>query len=522
MIKNFKNNAFENLIIHLNSSNSSKKENPSKNKSLRGMYNPKQTIVLNNLKTQKNNCNSYYCNNTNTSEMLTTLLRGLISLKQNNLFDYIIKLLNLILCSSLTDTKHEENNGAEDNFLNCVYQQILQIFSTENKVIKNLITEFNNDKKILKNKHYIFIFYIHCGIEYIKEISDKEKKIKINHINNKADYNEILNILLQFADRENCQGHYNENNCGICHTLNKLDNIENIVINTNNDFNSKHKRKSTLNIEAKSVLESNRHKNLMAKQKIRKNISSFTNSDISLKLLKSNLINKITTNKKNTNQNITNKVNDKKLLNYLKTTIDDKIILKTHREFQAPKKEKIDAGLNNYMWNKGNNTNTNSSSAINKIYTYSYKNNNNSKKNNIKENNSLQNFYSGNKTMSNTKRKNNSNVNISNNQQIFYYPKVEQYLNNVYIINDNKEINSNIFHPHKNSDVKVSKDESENAEIEYNKEIKDKSSNIIKLLNSMNVVGVEIKSMDNIIDNFNKDTLKIKSQMKTVGKKDNK
>jgi len=93
---------------------------------------------------------------------------------------------------------------------------------------------------------------------------------------------------------------------------------EDAHININLNWNEK----PDFKIHEKIIFDYN-HKHIKNKYKIKKNMSDFINSDISLKMLQLSYINK-SLNKftKNSNQNINN---DKRFLKYLKTTIDDKI-----------------------------------------------------------------------------------------------------------------------------------------------------------------------------------------------------
>ena len=376
--------------------------------------------------------------------------------------------------------------------------------------------DFNNCKNIFKINHYSLIFYLYCGIEHIIEFLDKDNKS--NNINNFLDYNEILNLLYLYMNKENCQINLNninikDNSCIICSKLNKFKKNVGNNINQINELNKYNKGKSCLYISEKKVYDYN-HKNLKNKIKIKKNISNFINSDISLKILKSN---KSTKNNNNiSNQSITNNSHDKRLLNYLKTTIDEKIKinnLNSHRNFESGNKNKIYTELKNYISCKNNNKNNNKSA--NKIYNYSYKNNIlniNINKDSNKENNSLQNFYDGkNKNFSNQKKKNGSNININNNHHIFLYPKVEQYLNNIYIINDNKNINSKIFKEEKNNIIKIPKENNESKIVKENYNI--------TILNNMEIINNQINSMENIFEDFKKQTLEIKQQLMKLGEK---
>ena len=498
----------------MNSSNSTKKEKINITQDLKTINNHKKSILDNNLKLNiKDNI---------SSEILNNVLKGIISLKKNDIFDYIIKMLKIILYNYKGNNIINGNNfifeiNVEDNALNLLYQNIFQVYTNETIVRNILMKDFNNNKKIFKNIHYIFIFYIYCGIEHIFHLIEKQNN-KLNNINKYIDYNEILHLLFQINNKEQCfTCNKNNNNnvskkneaCLLCSEINKFKYIIN-YINSDKDINSNSSHgKILLNLDEKKVFDY-AHKNLKKKVKIKKNISNFINSDIGLKLLKPNFSNKTT--KINDNQNITNNSHDKRLLNYLKTTIDDKIKIKTlnsHREFEVGNKEQFYSDLNNFIQYKNNNK-KNSNKSMNKIYNYSYKNNIlNIKTSSIKEKNNITNFLSEKyKKYSSKKRQKKSNININNNHHIYFYPKVEQYLNNIYIINDNDNKNIKMF---KEENINI-----QNKEIALNKDNKNSNKNENEkenILNYMNIINEQINSMDDIFNNFKLQTMEIKNQM---------
>ena len=369
----------------------------------------------------------------------------------------------------------------DNNALNLLFQNIIQTFKKEMLIKNVLMNDFKYNKKLFKNIHCIILLYIYCGIEHINAIlNDKNKKSP--DINGYLNYNEIKSILCKFFNNEQC--HNNENKIQICILCSKFNKNKDSYLNNN--------RKSSLNINEKKVFNNNR-KNLKNKLKIKKSVNNLFGSDISLKLVKSNITNKNI----NNNKNIFNNSNDKRLLNYLKTTIEDKYInnLNSHRDFEVNNKDIIISKNKNKC---------NNNKSANKIFNYSYKHNiiNINNKSNIKQNSNLQNFFSG--KHKNKSKNNNSNININNNQQIFFYPKVEQYLNNVYIINDNKSINS--------------KANNENS-ITNNNEQKNINEKDINILNNMEIINKQINSMENIFNNFKAQTMEIRKQMMEIGKK---
>ena len=521
----------------MNSSNSLKKEK------------------LNNASNSQNSNKSklLFKNNNISSDILIDILKGIISLKNNNLFDYIIKLLKLILYyykgnNIISRNSYTYELNSDYNAINILYKNIFDMFPKETNIKQILMNDFNNNKNVYKSMHFVFIFYIFSGIEYIKNIinEDAEKKCNIN-INNYIDYNQFLNILLLFMNKEKC--HLNENKnikCMICSKLNKINefnfnkNIYKTIdknIDTNININLKVNDKSSSSINEKMIFDYNQ-KHIKNKYKMKKNMSNI-NSDISLKMLKSIYTNKSlrkNINKSNQNIHTTNKSNDKRFMNYLKTTFDDKIknnILHSHREYETRinSRNKIYSDWKKYI-SKGNNNKSSNKNNKNdkKVYNYSYKKNNIinlSYKNNIKDYNSLQNFFtrkSKEKKLTSKKKKLNSNININNNHQIYFYPKVEQFLNNVYIFNDsNKNVNDKILkekekNKENNFDTKQSKEGLSKDKKNINDIIKTED-NTDDIFNYMDIINTQINSMEYIFDNFKSQTMKIRKEMLEIENK---
>ena len=544
--KNSTISAFENNIINKNSSNSSNKEKKNKSPSIKNLNSSKKTLLANNSKI------SLLKKNNNSSNILDELLKGIISLKKNNFFDYIIRMLKLILFYYKSNSVDKRNNLIlDDTSVNIAYQNIFQSYKKDTYARKILTNYFKNNKQILKNIHFIFIFYIYCGIEHINDIKDKSNNTQIN-INNCINFNELLSILFQFMFKENCKQsqidtnitNINTNNksdiCIICskidkiyksiyYRINNIDKNKNNIYNISNmNFNNIKKSTNTFNITEKVIFDYN-HKYIKDKFKIKKNNSNFINSDSSLKAMESNYSNKsYKTNNENINQNNINYSNDKRILNYLKTAIDEKIKnnCNSHRTYEVEEKEQKSSELKNYIsYRKSKSKNSNYKS-VNKIYNYSCKNNviniipnNNNNSGNIKENNSQQNFFTKkniNNNISKLYNKNikmKSNININNNHQIFLYPKVEQYLNNVYIINDNN--NKNI-----NEKFKENKNE---LIYDYNNNLKSNKKDIDEyrgendISKYIEIINSQIKNMENIFDDFKTQTMKIKQEVMDIG-----
>lgn len=493
-------------------------------------------------------------NNNISSDILADILKGIISLKNNNLFDYIIKMLKLILYyykgnSIISRNSYTYEINSDDNALNILYKNIFEMFSKETNIRQMLKNDYNNNKNVFKNIHFVFIFYLFNGIEYIRDMinEDGAKKININ-INNYIDYNQLLNILLLFMNKEKCHLNENKNNkCMICSKLSKINefnfnkNIYKTIeksIDTNININLKSNDKSNFNINEKIIFDYNQ-KHIKNKYKMKKNMSNI-NSDISLKMLKSNYTNKSlkkNVNKSNQNIHTTNKSNDRRFMNYLKTTFDDKIknnILHSHREYETGinSGNKIYSDWKNYISKENNNKSTNKNNKNeNKVNNYSYKKNNIinlSYKNNIKDYNSLQNFFtrkSKEKKLASKKKKLSANININNNHQIFFYPKVEQFLNNVYIINDNNKNTNDKISKEKEEKIKehnIDKKQSKGGlskDKKNNNDILKKEDNTNDIFNYMDIINSQINSMETIFDNFKAQTMKIKQEMLEIENK---
>ena len=245
--KNTTNSALENIIINKNSSNSSNKEKKNISPSIKNINSSKKILIANNSKL------SLLKNNNISSDILDELLKGIISLKKNNIFDYIINMLKLTLFYYKNNNVNNKNNLViDDTSVNLVYQNIFQAYKKDTYARKILMNDFNNNKQIFKNIHFIFIFYIYCGIEHIYDIMDKTINTQIN-INNCINFNELLSILFQFMFKENCQLSKNDTNitniktknkndiCIMCSTIDKIykslyNKINNIDKNKNNIY----------------------------------------------------------------------------------------------------------------------------------------------------------------------------------------------------------------------------------------------------------------------------------------------
>jgi hypothetical protein len=150
MLQNLTNSVLDNIIMSMNSSNSTKKEKINNNHDSR-YSNPKNSINSLTINPEDNN---------KSPEILNNLLKGIISLKKNDFFDYIIKMLKIMLhykrnnidngnigSNNLFDINIEDNN-----YLDLLYQNIFISFSKETIVRNILLKDFNKNKIIFKKK----------------------------------------------------------------------------------------------------------------------------------------------------------------------------------------------------------------------------------------------------------------------------------------------------------------------------------------------------------------------------------
>ena len=403
---NCTNLAFANIIVNMNpSSNSLKKQKLNSNNPSLSMTN----IINNNFNNNNQKKNFYNLNFGNTpTEIFSAFLSGIINLKTKDLFGYLIKMMKLILFNN--ENKNETLDfGKDENLINFLYQNFFQIYTKETLTKIILMNDYTNNRIIFTSMHYILILYIYTGIEYFKENPNLCKNSKNSATN---DFVEFQNILFYYYNKHKC---FANKKCFLCSELEKYQNKKIL-----NDYhaNSSAKDKYLLNIN-----NSHSNSNISGTSTNNKKLNNYF--DISLKMIRTNYNNK----------NIKNNSNDKKLYNYLKTTIDDKMSYNLNNEYNDNKNTvKI---LNNNNQNVSN-SNTNN----NKIYNYSYKKKNSTSNissrsnniNNININRSTYNIKEGlscnikNNSNSNTQRF--FNPNRSNNN-IFYNTHVMKIKNNL-------------------------------------------------------------------------------------------
>ena len=118
--KNITNSAFENIIINKNSSNSSNKEKKKISPNIKNANSSKKSLLANNSKL------SLFKKNNLSSNILDELLKGIISLKKNNFFDYIIRMLKLTLFYYKNNSVNNRNNLSIKIFFRHIKKILMQ------------------------------------------------------------------------------------------------------------------------------------------------------------------------------------------------------------------------------------------------------------------------------------------------------------------------------------------------------------------------------------------------------------
>lgn len=143
------------------------------------------------------------------SVILSIFLNGILYLKTNDLLNYCVQLIEMIIY--IRDKKDKYNYIDIDNennkeFLKTIYQIYSNIF-TEYSFIYSLIkNDMNNGMKIFKKLHLVYILFILSGFFYI-------------HNKLKTKYSQFYNFLKQFFKTEKCQ----DLKCPICSKMENFD-----------------------------------------------------------------------------------------------------------------------------------------------------------------------------------------------------------------------------------------------------------------------------------------------------------
>ena len=200
------------------------------------------------------------------SVILSIFLNGILYLKTNDLLNYCVKLIEMIIY--IRDKKDKYNYIDIDNennkeFLKTIYQIYSNIF-TEYSFIYSLIkNDMNNGMKIFKKLHLVYILFILSGFFYI-------------HDKLKTKYSQFYNFLKQFFKTEKCQ----DLKCPIC---SKMENFDKPITfrkktSTIKIINNKFKKVDSIgnNHYSYNLSESSNDKSIIYKNKSKDNLSRLT------------------------------------------------------------------------------------------------------------------------------------------------------------------------------------------------------------------------------------------------------
>jgi hypothetical protein len=115
----------------------------------------------------KTNLNKLITNTNETirshSKLLSIIINGILSLKSNDLLTYSMKLMETIIYirDNIDNNDYIEiNNEKNKDLLMIIYQTYFQIFNDNNLIVILLKKDLNNDMRIFKKAHSIYIFFI--------------------------------------------------------------------------------------------------------------------------------------------------------------------------------------------------------------------------------------------------------------------------------------------------------------------------------------------------------------------------
>ena len=220
------------------------------------------------------------------SDILSIIINGILCLKSNELLNYCIYLIEILIYIRDKKDKYnyiDINSESNKDLLIIIYQIYFQIFPENSSINIILKNDLKNGMKIFKNIHSIYILYILSGLSYSHE------KLKSNKT-------QFYNFLKQFIKKEKCA----DLKCPICIHSDNFDNISYI------------KKSSVIKItDKKCKKNSNINNNRMnISPKIKKSIFSISNDNIINKNRINNIMeknyysNKINDSSKNKNKNI--------------------------------------------------------------------------------------------------------------------------------------------------------------------------------------------------------------------------
>jgi hypothetical protein len=262
----------------------------------------------------KTNLNKLITNTNETirshSKLLSIIINGILSLKSNDLLTYSMKLMETIIYirDNIDNNDYIEiNNEKNKDLLMIIYQTYFQIFNDNNLIVILLKKDLNNDMRIFKKAHSIYIFFILSGIIYI-------------HYNIKRDYKSFYNFLKNLIKNEKCK----DINCPLCSQIDKIEQKLSYVNYKGNQINLVQKPSVIKIVGRYKKNNNNLNKLFNNKQKFKNNIINNSNDNIIPKIIcQSHNKDKIINKKEGKNHsNIISKRSKKKILDIKKYQIN--------------------------------------------------------------------------------------------------------------------------------------------------------------------------------------------------------
>ena len=177
---------------------------------------------LTNLKYDKaiKEINNFIQNNLNiTNDIITSFLTGIINLKNNDIDNYMLKLLKLL------SNQHLKNKLNLDNsVINLLYRTL--IYLLQDTLLKNILTnDYQRNKLTITNFHCLILVYISIGYIFCKDNDNiKEKELK-----------DILKELIRQSQSKE-KNHFKK--CHVCIEINKIIDTNNLIISINESMSS--------------------------------------------------------------------------------------------------------------------------------------------------------------------------------------------------------------------------------------------------------------------------------------------
>ena len=190
------------------------------------------------------------------SEILSIIINGILFLKSNDLLNYCIKLIEIIIYIRDTSDRYnyiDINSEINKDLLMIIYEIYFRIFQEKSFIYLIIKNDFKNGMKIFKKIHSIYILYLLSGLSCFQD------KLKSSN-------SQFYNFLKQFIKKEKCL----DSKCPICI------NIENFEKN----YSFVQKSSVIKIMDRKYKMNNNINNRIKYGPKMKKNIISISNDNI--------------------------------------------------------------------------------------------------------------------------------------------------------------------------------------------------------------------------------------------------